>query len=189
MALVALLLVLLLAAGVLFLALSPHGPQLPLNDSVALEGFGTPLHVGMLVEEARTKGAQLPGVSFLSREDLATHDLYAERGGADAIAVIYTADKSLAPRPWVQELRAYLTTPGKSKATLHGQSAAALTPDKVKALYGKPISENKGVDARTHLTYYFADPDNPKMAYKLITSHEYDGHCFSLAIEYTAAPQ
>jgi hypothetical protein len=181
---------LLLGGGIVFLALSPHRLNLPADQTIATEGFGTPLRVGLLVDDARTKAGKLANVTFLSREQLATHDLYAERAAnKDTIAVIYSEDKLTAPQPWVQELRAYLAPADKSKATLHGQPAAALKPDDVKALYGKPYSENKGIDARTHLTYYFADPANPKMAYKLITSHEYDGHCFSMAVEYTAAPE
>ncbi len=166
-------------------------PSLPPLGSLAHEGLGTGVRIGMALADARTASeiAAFP-VVFTTAEDLATRDLYKERSAkSDLLGVIYGSDV-LDPGERVRGLRCYLSPPKLSKATLAGQPAAPLSPDKVQELFGKPFSSSASGDGRTHLVYYFAEEgDKANTAYKLTTSHEFDGHIFSMALERVLAPR
>jgi hypothetical protein len=185
-------LLLLLGSSAAWMAFGKRGGNLPLNASVLNEGFGAPLSLGVPESQARkanlAKKAAIDLV-FLTPEALANHNLYKEHpGDRDLIAVI-AADTGNGAH--VQGLRAYL---GKleaegERATLNGQFAANLSLDEVKQIYGKPFSETPEQNGRTHLVYYFGDPQDPRLAYRLTTSHDYTGKIFSMALERVLAPQ
>jgi hypothetical protein len=170
---------------------SGRKPQLPVLGELGSEGFGTPLRIGMELEEARKSMAksELP-VVFVTAEELANRNLYKERGAeTDLLGVVYGSDV-LDPGDRVRGLRAYLCAPKESKLTLQGRPAAPMKPEDVQELFGKPFSSSAAQDGRTHLIYYFADSaEASNLAYKLTTSHEFDGHMFSLALERVLAPQ
>lgn len=185
-------LLLVLAAGATWITFGSKGPSLPQNPSVLTEGFGTAIRLGMgLADAQKTKlpAKSVIDLAFYSPEELASHNLYKEHSeGRDLVAIISSDTGSGRA---VQGLRAYL---GKveaegERATLNGQFAANLSVEEVKQMYGKPFKETPEQSGLTHLIYYFADPSNPRLAYKLTTSHDYTGKIFSMALEQTLAPQ
>jgi hypothetical protein len=191
---VGLLLILLLIAGTLgtwaWLELRPPPPaKLPDNPDIPGEGFGTAIRLGQAADTVELPARDAPlEVVQLTREALNDRDLYAERlEGKDLLAVITVDDGG--PAPWVQELRAYLGPQAESAITLLGQPAATLTPEAVQERLGTPWEFNTETTGRMHLVYYFADTKPGPMAYKLTTSHEYDGRIFAMALAYTLAPQ
>jgi hypothetical protein len=187
---------LLLGSSVLWMAFGNKGPTLPVRTSIGSEGFGTGVHIGMSLEDARKharaseKGPNID-VVYYAQEELANHDLYREHStDRDLVAVIYSTDEK-GDGTTVEGLRAYLGSiqAEDDRATLNGQFAANLGLDEVKQMYGKPFSETPEQSGRRHLIYYFADPTNPRLAYKLTTSHDYTGKIFSMALEQVLAPQ
>ena len=141
------------------------------------------------------KQAELPPKSvilleYVTLEELANRNLYREHStDNDLIGVIHSSETS-SPAT-VQGLRCYLGSlqAEGERATLNGQFAANIGIDEMKQIYGEPFSETAEQSGRSHLVYYFADPANAGLAYKLTTSHDYTGKIFSMALEQTLAPQ
>ena len=164
--------------------------RIPENHDITAETFGTGIAIGMRLEEAQAAQpkSKVP-IQFATAEELANHDFYHEHDQyTDLVAVIHGND-GVHPEDTVHALQAYMALPDKSKLTLGSKQAWKLKPDDVKAMFGPPYNTSAVQDGRTHLTYYFADPANNGMAYKLTTSHEYDGHMFSKSLEHVIAPQ
>jgi hypothetical protein len=182
----------LVAAFCLTLGLLPACKKqagLPTSEAILTETFSSGIAIGTREESARAaKQAANVEYLFLTAEQLLERNLYHERAAdKDLLAIIIATDAK--GNPTVRGLRAYLAGVGVSQLTLSGSPAAALPPDEVEENFGKPFNVSSGQDARTHLTYYFADPQHPGMALKLTTSHEYDGGMYAMALERVLAPK
>jgi hypothetical protein len=100
-------------------------------------------------------------------------------GGIDALPVLT-----------ITELRAYLAPPDTSQVTLLGEKAANLDPDEIQALFGPPsMPLQASSDGNTHVVYYFAVEQQPKLAYRLTSSHKVDGHCFAIELAIVDKPR
>lgn len=177
-----------LSAALAYVLTRDREAALPSEPTIAVEDFGSGITLGMRISAARAvPAAEGLAVEIIAREDLIDRDPYSQRPRDRDLLLVIRSGEDGADEV-VAELRCYLG-PNGSTATLQRQPAAQLDVNAVQELYGPPYDYSSGMDGRSHLTYYFAVPGQPRWSYKLTTSHEYDGGCFALALAQALSPQ
>jgi hypothetical protein len=164
-----------------------RNPKLPADPGLASDSFGVGVSLGMdyaTAQAAITAAGDSVEFWLLTREELSNRSPYTERpAGKDLAVVIHDGDAD-GTGGTVRELRFYLAEAEQSHVRLLGKNAVPLTPADITAWLGEPVNTTVAGDGRTHLTYYFAPQHKHKLGFKLVTSHEPDGHCFAFAVSY-----
>lgn len=178
------------------------------DPGLAADSLGVGIFLGQSLSDSKDAASKDEGAAdvwVMTREELNTHDPYAERSDKlDLVVALYTEDPgdgSAAPTPFgynaVDEIKCYLANSEKSAVEVLGERAVLLQPDSLQDKLGKPfLKPELATDGQLHFYYYFSylpaedsGRRRGKWAVKLVVSFAATGGCYAVDLAVCEPPQ